>query len=136
MSATQRRWFVTACLLALAAVALGAFGAHGLRARVEPRMLEVFEVGVRYQMFHALALLAAAIARPLLHTRRADAAGTCFVAGTAVFSGSLYAMALTGIRTLGAVTPVGGVLFLAGWILLAAAARAGRPAEQTRRKRA
>ena len=136
MSAAQRRWFVTACLLALTAVALGAFGAHGLRDRVEPRMLEVFEVGVRYQMFHALALLAAALARPLLRARRADAACACFVAGTAVFSGSLYAMTLTGIRALGAVTPVGGVLFLAGWVLLAAAARPGRPTEQTRQKNA
>ena len=136
MSAAQRRWFVTACLLALTAVALGAFGAHGLRDRVEPRMLEVFEVGVRYQMFHALALLAAALARPLLRAHRADAACACFVAGTAVFSGSLYAMTLTGIRALGAVTPVGGVLFLAGWVLLAAAAQPGRPTEQTLRKNA
>lgn len=126
MSAAQRRWFVAACLLALTAVALGAFGAHGLRDRVEPRMLEVFEVGVRYQMFHALALLAAALARPFLRARRADAACACFVAGTAVFSGSLYAMTLTGIRALGAVTPVGGVLFLAGWVLLAAAAQQPR----------
>ena len=129
MTAAQRRWFVTACLLALAAVALGAFGAHGLRARVEPRMLEVFELGVRYQMFHALALMAAALARPLLRPRRADAACACFVAGTAVFSGSLYAMALTGIRALGAITPVGGVLFLIGWILLAAATGPEHPAK-------
>lgn len=79
MSAAQRRWFVAACLLALTAVALGAFGAHGLRDRVEPRMLEVFEVGVRYQMFHALALLAAALADTAAQHQHVDDAAVVHV---------------------------------------------------------
>ena len=94
-------------LSAALAVAAGAFGAHALRARVEPRLLEVFETGARYQMYHALALFAA---------------GWCFVAGTVLFSGSLYAMTFTGIRALGAITPLGGVAFIAGWVCLAVAA--------------
>lgn len=107
------------------AVAAGAFGAHALRARVEPRLLEVFETGARYQMYHALALFAVAwlvgqggrVAPP------ATAAGWLFVAGTLLFSGSLYAMTFTGIRALGAITPLGGLCFLAGWLLLAVAAQ-------------
>lgn len=110
----------SACL----AVAAGAFGAHALRAKVEPRLLEVFETGARYQMYHALALLAVAwlvgqggrVAGP------ASLAGWSFVAGTLLFSGSLYAMTFTGVRALGAITPLGGVGFIAGWVLLAVAA--------------
>jgi uncharacterized membrane protein YgdD (TMEM256/DUF423 family)/16S rRNA U1498 N3-methylase RsmE len=117
---------VTSTLLAVAAVsgfiavALGAFGAHGLRERLAPDLLAIFEVGVRYQMYHALALAAAALALE----RRPDSsplqwAAWSFVAGTLVFSGSLYVLALSGVRWLGAVTPLGGVAFLAGWLLLA-----------------
>jgi uncharacterized membrane protein YgdD (TMEM256/DUF423 family) len=106
------------------AVAAGAFGAHALRARVEPRLLEVFETGARYQMYHALALLAVAWVAGQGGRAEAPAqwAGWCFVAGTLVFSGSLYAMTFTGIRALGAITPLGGVAFIAGWLLLATAA--------------
>ena len=97
-------------LSAALAVAAGAFGAHALRARVEPRLLEVFETGARYQMYHALALFAVAwvATRGAAAQGPAIAAGWCFVAGTVLFSGSLYAMTFTGIRALGAITPLGG----------------------------
>jgi len=111
-------------LSAALAVASGAFGAHALRARVEPRLLEVFETGARYQMYHALALIAVAwvASRGAAAQGPATAAGWCFIAGTILFSGSLYAMTFTGIRALGAITPLGGVAFIAGWLLLAVAA--------------
>jgi len=107
------------------AVAAGAFGAHALRAKLEPRMLEVFETAVRYQMYHALALFAVAwvISRtPVGAAGAVQASGWLFIAGTLLFSGSLYAMTFTGIRALGAITPLGGVCFIAGWIALALAA--------------
>lgn len=102
-------------------VGLGAFGAHALKARLSPEMLAIFETGVRYQMYHAFALLAVgAIAMskpgPLL-----SASGIAFAAGIAVFSGSLYVLALTETRWLGAITPLGGLGFLAGWALLVVA---------------
>ena len=100
------------------AVAFGAFGAHALRNKLSADMLAVFETGVRYQMFHALALLITAIAVARFDGWVARAAGWCFLAGIVLFSGSLYALALTGVRTLGAITPLGGVAFLAGWGLL------------------
>ncbi len=103
-------------------VAAGAFGAHALRARLDPRMLEVFETGVRYQMFHALALLAAAWLWQQTHSTAAQVAGWAFLAGILLFSGSLYALALTGMRGLGAITPIGGVAFIIGWAALAVAA--------------
>ncbi|MCA9522524.1 MAG: DUF423 domain-containing protein [Myxococcales bacterium] len=105
------------------AVALGAFGAHALRSRLEPRMLEIFEVGVRYQMYHALALafVGLALARWPQNTLF-PLAGWAFVAGVAIFSGSLYVLALTGVKWLGAITPIGGVAFLVGWLSLIVAA--------------
>jgi uncharacterized membrane protein YgdD (TMEM256/DUF423 family) len=103
-------------------VAAGAFGAHALRARVEPRLLEVFETGARYQMYHALALLAVALVAERRPGALVSASGWLLVAGTVLFSGSLYAMTLTGARGLGAITPVGGVCFIAGWTCLALAA--------------
>jgi uncharacterized membrane protein YgdD (TMEM256/DUF423 family) len=104
------------------AVAAGAFGAHALKARLAPEMLAAFETGARYQMFHALALLAVAWVATHWPSRATSASGWCFVAGTVLFSGSLYLLALTGARGLGAITPFGGVLFLAGWLLLGVAA--------------
>ena len=104
------------------AVAAGAFGAHALRARLSPEMLAVFEVGARYQMYHALALLAVAWAAARWPGPVAPAAGWLFVAGTVLFCGSLYLLALTGARWLGAITPLGGAAFLAGWLCLAWAA--------------
>ena len=106
-------------------VAAGAFGAHGLKARLTPELLAVFDTAARYQMIHALALLAVAWAIGRWPGRAAVASGWCFVAGTLIFSGSLYLLALTGVRGLGAITPVGGVLFLLGWLLLALAAWRG-----------
>ena len=104
------------------AVGAGAFGAHALKARLTPQLLAVFETGAHYQMVHALALLAVAWAITRWPGRAAVASGWCFVAGTAIFSGSLYLLALTGVRGFGAITPIGGVLFLAGWLLLALSA--------------
>jgi uncharacterized membrane protein YgdD (TMEM256/DUF423 family) len=121
--ATDRLFFLLGSLSALVGVAAGAFGAHALRARLAPDLLAVFETAARYQMYHALALLAVAWAvgrwpGPLLAW-----AGWLFVAGTLLFSGSLYALALSSVRWLGAITPLGGVCFLAGWLCLALAAR-------------
>jgi uncharacterized membrane protein YgdD (TMEM256/DUF423 family) len=108
-------------------VAAGAFGAHALRARLAADVLAVFETGARYQMYHALGLVAAAWAASRTPAAAAWAgwAGWLFVAGTVLFSGSLYALALTGVRAIGAVTPLGGVAFIAGWIALAVAAIRG-----------
>ena len=104
---------------AFLAVLAGAFGAHTLRARISPDLLAVFETGARYHMYHALALLGVAWAASQWPAPPVRAAGWLFVGGTVVFSGSLYVLSLTGARWLGAVTPLGGVLFLAGWIALA-----------------
>ena len=117
-----RLCFAAGAASAFVAVAAGAFGAHALRARVPPELLAVFEVGVRYQMYHALALLACGWAVTRWPGRLAAAAAVLFLAGTLVFSGRLYALALTGARWLGAVTPFGGLALLAGWLCLAAAA--------------
>ncbi len=120
------RLFVTlGAASAFISVAAGAFGAHALRARLAPDLLAVFETGARYQMFHALAMVAAAWAVGRFPGGAAAAAGWLFLAGTVLFSGSLYALALTGVRALGAVTPLGGVAFLAGWAALAWAAATG-----------
>jgi uncharacterized membrane protein YgdD (TMEM256/DUF423 family) len=107
------------------AVATGAFGAHALKTRLSPDLLAVYDTGARYQMVHALALLAVAWAVTRWPGRLAAASGWCFVAGSVLFSGSLYTLALTGTRAIGAITPFGGVLFLAGWLLLAWAAWRG-----------
>lgn len=107
---------------AFIAVAAGAFGAHALRARLAPDLLAVFETGSRYQMYHALALFVVAMAAARWPLSTVRAAGWLFIAGTLLFSGSLYALALTGMRSLGAITPVGGLCFLAGWLALAYAA--------------
>ena len=108
-------------LLALLAVAAGAFGAHALRGRLEPDMLQVFETTVRYQLAHALALLG--LGRRGQAAPRAGAApgATLLLVGTLLFCGSLYALALTGVRAWGAVTPFGGLALLVGWALVARA---------------
>jgi uncharacterized membrane protein YgdD (TMEM256/DUF423 family) len=109
----------------LLSVALGAFGAHGLRQRLAPEMLAVFETGVRYQVYHALGLFAVAWAISRWAGTGGEGgpqmawAGWLFIAGTVIFCGSLYAMALTGARWLGAITPLGGICFIAGWACLA-----------------
>ena len=101
------------------AVATGALAAHGLEGRFTLEALAWWETGAQYQMYHALALLAAAWAASRRPSGLATAAGWFFVAGIILFSGSLYALALTGVRSLGAITPIGGLAFLAGWALLA-----------------
>jgi uncharacterized membrane protein YgdD (TMEM256/DUF423 family) len=116
-------FFRLGALLAGLAVGLGAFGAHGLRARLPADVLAVFETGVRYQMYHALALIGIALAWTRWSTSHLTAAGFLFLAGIVLFSGSLYLLALTGTRWWGAVTPLGGVAFLAGWIALVLAVR-------------
>jgi uncharacterized membrane protein YgdD (TMEM256/DUF423 family) len=108
---------------AFVAVAAGAFGAHALRDRLSAEYLAVFETAARYQMYHALALLAVALLLSLRPLGTLQWAGWLFVMGTTLFSGSLYALALTGTRWLGAITPLGGIAFLAGWICLALSAR-------------
>jgi uncharacterized membrane protein YgdD (TMEM256/DUF423 family) len=118
----DRTFLALGAISAAISVAAGAFGAHGLRARLAPELLVVFETGARYQMYHALGLGLAAWAASRAPGAAASWAGWLFVAGTVIFSGSLYALALTGVRALGAVTPLGGVAFIAGWIALAVAA--------------
>jgi uncharacterized membrane protein YgdD (TMEM256/DUF423 family) len=113
---------VLGALLAGLGVAAGAFAAHALRAQLEPRMLEIFETAVRYQMYHALALFAAAWVFQQTQAAAAQFAGWAFLIGILLFSGSLYLMALTGVRALGAVTPFGGVAFIVGWLALGFAA--------------
>jgi uncharacterized membrane protein YgdD (TMEM256/DUF423 family) len=105
-------------------VGLGAFGAHGLRGRLSPEMLSVFETAVRYHMYHALALVVTSVVMARLTGWLVSAAGWLFTAGIALFSGSLYLLALTGITALGAITPIGGLALLAGWACLAVAAAA------------
>lgn len=119
----DRAIFALGAASALVSVGAGAFGAHALRARLSPDMLAVFETAARYQMYHALGLLAAAWAAVRWPGPWAVRAGWLFVVGTALFSGSLYALALSGAPWLGAVTPLGGVAFLAGWICLLLASR-------------
>jgi uncharacterized membrane protein YgdD (TMEM256/DUF423 family) len=120
-----RGFAVLGALSGLLAVGLGAFAAHALRARLAAEAVEVFETGARYQMYHALALLAVAWATTRWPGAAVTAAGWSFVAGTLVFSGSLYILTLSGQRWLGAITPVGGAAFLIGWLCLAVAAWRG-----------
>ena len=105
-------------------VASGAFASHALKAQLSARSLEIFETGARYQMYHALALIAVAILLQLLDGNQSilTTAGSAFTVGILLFSGSLYALSLSGIGWLGAITPIGGVAFLVGWGCLAIAA--------------
>ncbi|HEU4383031.1 MAG TPA: DUF423 domain-containing protein [Anaeromyxobacteraceae bacterium] len=121
----ERTFLALGSASALVSVAAGAFGAHALKTRLAPDLLAAFETGARYQMFHALGLLAVAWAAGRFPGALVSAAGWLLVAGTVLFSGSLYLLALTGTRWLGAVTPVGGVAFLAGWACLGWAAIRG-----------
>jgi len=118
----DRTFLFIGALLGGVGVGLGAFGAHGLKGRLSQEMLAVFETGVRYQMYHALALLALGAMMTRLDGRAAVVAGWSFTAGILIFSGSLYALAFSGVTILGAITPIGGVAFLAGWVALAVAA--------------
>jgi uncharacterized membrane protein YgdD (TMEM256/DUF423 family) len=115
----DRLFLVAGALSAALAVAAGAFGAHGLRETLQPDMLEIFETAARYQMYHALAMIGAAWVSTRNRGRASTVAGWAFLVGTVLFSGSLYALSLSGMRWLGAVTPFGGVAFLVGWLALA-----------------
>jgi uncharacterized membrane protein YgdD (TMEM256/DUF423 family) len=115
----DRIFFGLGALFALIGVAAGAFGAHALAARLPADRLVTFETGVRYQLFHSLALLAVAWAHTRWPATAVTSAGWLFVAGILIFGGTLYALALGSPRWFGAITPIGGVCFLAGWALLA-----------------
>jgi uncharacterized membrane protein YgdD (TMEM256/DUF423 family) len=122
MPRTARLFLVLGCIAALLAVALGAFGAHGLKARIAPELLLVYKTGVEYHFYHAFGLILVGLAVwRLPESGYLRAAGWAMLAGMLLFSGSLYLLALTGIGWLGAVTPVGGAAFLAAWGLFAAA---------------
>lgn len=112
-------FLVLGSVSAFLGVALGAFGAHPPRSSLSPEALSVVETGVRYQMYHSFALLIAGWAFEKRQSKDFSRAGWLFLAGVVLFSGSLYALALTGLRLFGAVTPFGGLAFLAGWLLLA-----------------
>jgi uncharacterized membrane protein YgdD (TMEM256/DUF423 family) len=118
----ERIFFAAGAILALLSVAAGAFAAHGLKSRLSPDMLATFELAARYQMYHALALIACAWAWTRWPGPAVMLAGTLFCAGIVLFSGSLYLLSLTGVRWLGAVTPLGGTAWLVGWAALAWAA--------------
>ena len=126
----SRRLAAAGALLAGLAVAVGAFGAHALEARVPPDLLVTFETGARYHLTQSLGVLALALAAERWQRPALGTAGWLVVAGTLVFSGSLYLLVLTGVRTLGAVTPVGGVLLIAGWLTAAVALFRGAPPQE------
>jgi uncharacterized membrane protein YgdD (TMEM256/DUF423 family) len=105
---------------------LGAFGTHGLKDRLAPDMLEVWRTGVQYHLIHALAAVIAGVLLRSTGTKLVRVAGWLFIAGTVLFSGSLYALAVSGVRILGAITPFGGVCYLAGWVCLAVGASQGK----------
>ena len=117
-------FFKFAVMLSGLSVGLGAFAAHGLKQRLSPEMLDVFKTGVQYQFYHALALLALSLASTTFWQQPATVkAASCWVIGIALFSGSLYALSLSGISKLGAITPIGGVALLLGWAFLFFASR-------------
>lgn len=120
-------FIVIGSLNALLGVALGAFGAHGLKSRVAPELLTVWQTAVQYHLVHALGLLLIGILAQLLpDSALVRQAGWALLLGVVLFSGSLYLMVLSGVRMLGAITPLGGLAFLAGWGLLALAAWGAR----------
>ncbi|MDC0714596.1 DUF423 domain-containing protein [Stigmatella sp. ncwal1] len=115
----MRMWIVLGAANAFLSVAAGAFGAHALKARLSQDLLAIFETGARYHMYHALGLLAVGLLAQSRPSALLSGAGWAMLAGIVLFSGSLYALALSGVRALGAITPLGGVGFLVGWALLA-----------------
>jgi uncharacterized membrane protein YgdD (TMEM256/DUF423 family) len=120
---SPHKWLLfTGALLGFISVALGAFGAHALKQKLSPDMLSIFEVGARYQMYHALAMCMIAWGASNISNTWLPFSGWLFFVGTLIFSGSLYLLAFTGIRLFGAFTPIGGVILLAGWASLAIAA--------------
>jgi len=123
----ERMFFIAGAILALVAVAAGAFGAHSLAARIPADRLDTFEIAVRYQMYHALGLFVVAWAAQRWPGGSAPLAGWLFLAGILIFGGTLYGIALGGPRWLGAITPIGGASFIAGWAVLAVTAFRSTP---------
>ena len=121
----QRGFGIAAAALGASAVALGAFGAHALQGRLDEAALCVWHTAVEYQFWHALALLGVCALAPARESRAWRAAGAAFVAGTVIFSGSLYALALGAPRWFGMITPFGGLALIGGWVLLGFAWRSG-----------
>lgn len=119
MNALASASVAIAAVLGFVAVAFGAFGAHALRSRLSPEMLAIWKTANEYHFYHALALLLVGVLARHSPTVDYGVPAACFLAGTLIFSGSLYVLALTGMRWLGAITPIGGLLFLAGWAWLA-----------------
>jgi uncharacterized membrane protein YgdD (TMEM256/DUF423 family) len=114
----DRFFFSAGAIAAFVGAVLGAFGSHYLRTKLNSEMLNIFEVGVRYQMYHALGLIAVAWAIARWPQAHFNSAGWCFIVGIIIFSGSLYLLSITGSRWFGAITPIGGLAFLAGWAIL------------------
>ena len=113
-----RLWLFLAAFFGFTGVALGAFAAHGLKKVLSPSLLAVFQTATHYQMLHALALFGVALLALRGSSRLLSAAGAAFAVGVVLFSGSLYLLALTGVGSLGMITPLGGLAFLIGWALL------------------
>ena len=119
----SRRLLLLGSAAAMLGVLLGAFGAHGLKAHVPADLLAIYDTGVRYHLVHALGVLLVASLSIVIDSRLLRLAAWCLLAGIVLFSGSLYALALTGVRSLGAITPLGGLAFVLGWALLFAGVR-------------
>jgi uncharacterized membrane protein YgdD (TMEM256/DUF423 family) len=118
----MKLWLSLGAVYGFLGIAFGAFGAHALRARLSPDMLAVWRTAVEYQFYHAGALLLIGLWLRSQQSPALNVAGACFALGVLLFSGSLYVLALSGVRGLGAVTPIGGLLFLVGWLALLVAA--------------
>jgi uncharacterized membrane protein YgdD (TMEM256/DUF423 family) len=122
MTLVQQIFFICGTLFGMLGITAGAFGSHYLKNKFTPEDLSIFEVAVRYQMYHALALIALAAILGWMSSNWIVATGWCWIFGTLIFSASLYLLVFTGVRTWGAVTPIGGILLVAGWGLLVVAA--------------
>lgn len=123
----MKTWLVIGALNGFLCVGIGAFGAHALKARLPADLLAIFHTGAQYHFYHALAILAAALAMQAMPQAESSLkwAAVLFLGGILIFSGSLYVLAITGIRWLGAITPIGGLAFMIGWLLFAYAAFRG-----------
>lgn len=115
----MKKILIIAAVSGMLAVMLGAFGAHGLKKTITPEMLEIFKTGVQYQFYHTIALLAVGILMSFNQSKALKWSANLFMAGIILFSGSLYLLAISGIKAFGAITPLGGIAFITGWILLA-----------------
>jgi uncharacterized membrane protein YgdD (TMEM256/DUF423 family) len=125
MNAIAKLFITIGSISGALAVMIGAFGAHGLKDKLSDHMLAVYKTGVEYHFYHTLALLAVGLVALHSESKWLTASGWSFLAGIVIFSGSLYALSTSGIKILGAITPIGGLCFIAGWVLLATAAIKG-----------